>query len=370
MSCRMSTVAVIANSGLTLQARTPRPCTRPSAARSRGRARPVRRSARACRLEVDAGRDLQLRQQVGEAQLRRRLVDDRAPSPPRASGRRGRSPSARSAGRPCPAWRSAAGRRGSWRRGCSSPRTWAGCRANTSERRPAPTAGRGPRRASPQCDCSPPRIRGYRPLPVPSRGSAHASACSSPSPSRRGRAARGGRRSRRAGAAVAGVGADRRLAPARRQPASRRSRSGWRRAGTPTGGCPASAGIPPSFDWSGSQQPRLRRLRVAAAGGLRQLRADGRFGYDGPAGAAGAADARAIPTAPLELALALDFGVCADICVPAEARDRPDRRRRTRRPPAGRAIEAALAERARSAAEAGVARVTCALAAERRRLRS
>ena len=66
------------------------------------------------------------------------------------------------------------------------------------------------------------------------------------------------------------------------------------------------------------------------------------------------------PAAPLDLALRLDFGVCADVCVPAEARlaarIAPDA------PEEGRArIEAALAARAESAAEAGVARVTCAL---------
>jgi DsbC/DsbD-like thiol-disulfide interchange protein len=67
------------------------------------------------------------------------------------------------------------------------------------------------------------------------------------------------------------------------------------------------------------------------------------------------------PGAPLQIALALEFGVCADICVPAEAdlaatltADAPAEGRA--------AIEAALAERARSAAEAGVAQVTCALA--------
>ena len=52
------------------------------------------------------------------------------------------------------------------------------------------------------------------------------------------------------------------------------------------------------------------------------------------------------PDAPIELALALVFGVCADICVPAEAEADADASRRTRRPRAAPAIEAALAERA------------------------
>jgi DsbC/DsbD-like thiol-disulfide interchange protein len=66
------------------------------------------------------------------------------------------------------------------------------------------------------------------------------------------------------------------------------------------------------------------------------------------------------PAAPLDLALRLEFGVCSDVCVPAEARlaarIAPDA------PEEGRArIEAALAARAESPAEAGVARVTCTL---------
>jgi DsbC/DsbD-like thiol-disulfide interchange protein len=121
---------------------------------------------------------------------------------------------------------------------------------------------------------------------------------------------------------------------------------------------PGEAGIPPDFDWSGSRNLAAvayewPRPQVFDSFGLTT------FGYE---------DRLVLPVrltprdpdATLELALALDFGVCADICIPAEAdlaaTLRPDA------PASGRSlIEAALAERAQSAAEAGVAQVTCAL---------
>jgi DsbC/DsbD-like thiol-disulfide interchange protein len=122
---------------------------------------------------------------------------------------------------------------------------------------------------------------------------------------------------------------------------------------------PGEAGIPPDFDWSGSRNLagvayEWPRPQVFDSFGLTT------FGYE---------DRLVLPvrltphdpSAPLDLALALDFGVCADICVPAEAEVTamllPDA------PASGRAaIEAALSERAQSAAEAGVARVSCGLA--------
>lgn len=122
---------------------------------------------------------------------------------------------------------------------------------------------------------------------------------------------------------------------------------------------PGEAGIPPSFDWSAStnlaavtyEWPRPELFETS---GMQT------FGYE----------QRLVlpvrlkpvdPAAPIELALAAAFGVCSDICIAAEARAAltllPDA------PEAGRdEIEAALAERLRSAAEAGVVRATCAMA--------
>jgi len=122
---------------------------------------------------------------------------------------------------------------------------------------------------------------------------------------------------------------------------------------------PGEAGIPPAFDWSASTNLasvtyEWPRPAVFESFGIRT------FGY---------ADSLILPVlltpkdpgAPMDLALDLAFGVCEDICMPAEARLAahlaPDA------PAGGRArIEAALTERARSPAEAGVASVTCALA--------
>lgn len=121
---------------------------------------------------------------------------------------------------------------------------------------------------------------------------------------------------------------------------------------------PGDAGIPPSFDWSGSKNLaslsyEWPRPVVFDSFGGRTI------GYSGTL----VLPVRLVPKdpdAPLDLAVALFFGVCADICVPTEAEARamlpPDA------PAEGRPeIEAALAERAESPAEAGVTRVTCTL---------
>jgi DsbC/DsbD-like thiol-disulfide interchange protein len=122
---------------------------------------------------------------------------------------------------------------------------------------------------------------------------------------------------------------------------------------------PGEAGIPPDFDWSGSRNLAAvayewPRPEIFESFGVRTLGYSGRL----------VLPVRLTPVdpdAPIDVALELGFGVCADVC-------RPDRAELALRldpgaPPRGRAaIEAALAERARSAAEAGVARVTCALA--------
>ena len=121
---------------------------------------------------------------------------------------------------------------------------------------------------------------------------------------------------------------------------------------------PGGSGIAPAFDWSGS-----RNLASTATEWPRPALFDSfgatAIGYAGSV----VLPVRLVPfdpAAPLDLDLALAFGVCADICAPAEARlaarIAPDA------PEEGRArIEAALAARAESAAEAGVTRVTCTL---------
>lgn len=122
---------------------------------------------------------------------------------------------------------------------------------------------------------------------------------------------------------------------------------------------PGEAGIPPRFDWSGSRNlagvsyvwPRPIRFETA---GMQT------FGYKQKL----VLPVRLRPTdpgAPMQIALDADFGVCSDICIAAEATADlalpPDAAED------GRAeIEAALAERVQSAAEAGVVEATCRLA--------
>jgi DsbC/DsbD-like thiol-disulfide interchange protein len=122
---------------------------------------------------------------------------------------------------------------------------------------------------------------------------------------------------------------------------------------------PGEVGMPPSFDWSGSRNlagvryewPRPERLESF---GMTSLGFTG--GLVLPVRLQPAS-----PGAPMEVSLDMSFGVCREICMSEEARVTarllPDERAQERA-----AIEAALAERARTAAEAGVERVTCGIA--------
>jgi DsbC/DsbD-like thiol-disulfide interchange protein len=118
---------------------------------------------------------------------------------------------------------------------------------------------------------------------------------------------------------------------------------------------PGSAGIPPSFDWTGSDNMTAVALhwpvpQVFHLNGMQSI------GYS---------DRVVIPleltpsdpAAPMVLQGRIDLGVCEDICVPAEVSFAltlpPDEGRRDP------AIVAALVDRPMTAAEAGVAQVTC-----------
>lgn len=123
---------------------------------------------------------------------------------------------------------------------------------------------------------------------------------------------------------------------------------------------PGAAGIPPQFDWSRSgnlraiayQWPRPEVFEIAGSLSI---------GYSGVLVLPVVVTPEA-PDQPVDLALDLFFGVCAEVCIPAEAQlaarltadGQSDARPR---------IEAALSLRARSAAEAGVAGVSCRLVA-------
>jgi DsbC/DsbD-like thiol-disulfide interchange protein len=126
---------------------------------------------------------------------------------------------------------------------------------------------------------------------------------------------------------------------------------------------PGAAGIPPRFDWGASRNLAGARVEwphpeVFDSFGMRTI------GYQGGVVLPILLTPRRAG-APVELDLTLHFGVCKDICIPAEGRVTGTL---GPAPPAaalgnGRAaIEAALARRAHRPAEAGVIDATCRIA--------
>ncbi len=121
---------------------------------------------------------------------------------------------------------------------------------------------------------------------------------------------------------------------------------------------PGAYGIPPQFDWSGSRNLESvsyvwPRPSAFESYGARTI------GYH---------DALVLPMilrpsdpdAPIEAALEVLFGVCEDICIPAEAQLAATLA--VEGPPAGKPrIDRALSRRAQTATEAGVLDATCEL---------
>ena len=117
---------------------------------------------------------------------------------------------------------------------------------------------------------------------------------------------------------------------------------------------PGEAGLPPLFNWSGSQNVKSVRIHwpspaVFQANGMQSI------GYH---------DAVMLPlevtprdaSLPVQLHATVDLGICSDICIPASVMLVADL------PAPGvpvAAIRAALAARPKTAAEAGVTGVTC-----------
>jgi DsbC/DsbD-like thiol-disulfide interchange protein len=118
---------------------------------------------------------------------------------------------------------------------------------------------------------------------------------------------------------------------------------------------PGDAGIPPTFDWSGSRNLGAAEIswpapRVFVLNGMRS------FGYD----------TRLVlpvkisphrPGTPIEVALAVDMGVCSDVCVPYQMSLSATLDDATTRPTP--AIASALAQQPYSEQEAGVSGATC-----------
>ena len=117
---------------------------------------------------------------------------------------------------------------------------------------------------------------------------------------------------------------------------------------------PGDVGIPPQFDWNGSQNVERISItwpapQVFDQGGVRSI------GYKHQM----VLPLEVIPTEPgqpMRLTGEIEFGLCEDICVPAVLSfDMPLDRDAPRSPE----IAAAMAERPYSAAEAGVRAATC-----------
>ncbi|MFN4203549.1 MAG: protein-disulfide reductase DsbD domain-containing protein [Tabrizicola sp.] len=119
---------------------------------------------------------------------------------------------------------------------------------------------------------------------------------------------------------------------------------------------PGDAGIPPSFDWSGSENVRSVRLHWPAPN-VFQVNGMQTIGYH---------DRLVLPVEvtpedparPIRLRVRMDLGVCDEICMPATVELGSD----LAEPGApDDAIRAALARRAATAQEAGVTRVACSI---------
>lgn len=120
---------------------------------------------------------------------------------------------------------------------------------------------------------------------------------------------------------------------------------------------PGDAGIPPHFDWSGSEN--LHSVGVTWPAPVVFLTAGMRtIGYTGDVVLPIALAPRSAG-APIRLNATVDIGVCSDICVPHRMKlDAVIDDTNTKPTPA---IAAALAARPYSAREAGVTSATCAL---------
>jgi DsbC/DsbD-like thiol-disulfide interchange protein len=117
---------------------------------------------------------------------------------------------------------------------------------------------------------------------------------------------------------------------------------------------PGDAGIPPSFDWSGSKNVAAVHIHWPApsvfhTNGLQSIGYHDRLLLP--------VEVQPVdPTQPMVLSLKMNLGICDDICLPATVALRSDLVA-PGAPDAG--IKAALAARAVSAVEAGVTRVAC-----------
>ncbi|WP_170317642.1 protein-disulfide reductase DsbD domain-containing protein [Paroceanicella profunda] len=122
---------------------------------------------------------------------------------------------------------------------------------------------------------------------------------------------------------------------------------------------PGDAGIPPSFDWSGSRN--LDRVEffwpvpeVIDSYGMQTL------GYHNRLVLPVLLVPRN-PAEPLRVSVAMDYGVCSDICMPADALAVGEMAPGAPASPSAGLIRAALGHLPETAAQAGVTEVSCTL---------
>ncbi|MEP2920734.1 protein-disulfide reductase DsbD domain-containing protein [Sulfitobacter sp.] len=120
---------------------------------------------------------------------------------------------------------------------------------------------------------------------------------------------------------------------------------------------PGDAGIPPQFDWKGSQNMAGIKVqwptpKVFDQNGMRSVGYSNQVILPLVISAKNAAQ-------PVDLELSMDIGVCADICVPEKLTLSGTMDAQSATPVS--AIAAALAERPYSASEAGAGNVTCTM---------
>lgn len=121
---------------------------------------------------------------------------------------------------------------------------------------------------------------------------------------------------------------------------------------------PGPGGIPPLFDWAGSENVAAAtihwpRPQIQHAFGLTNL------GYKDSV-VFPVEITPADPAVPTEITLALSYGVCEDVCIPAHSTDSLSADRKSYAS-ATRSIEAALATSPLSAEAAGISSLTCTL---------
>ncbi len=121
---------------------------------------------------------------------------------------------------------------------------------------------------------------------------------------------------------------------------------------------PGAGGIPPHFDWAGSQNVAGAKIHwprpeIQHAYGLTTLGYSDRVVFP-------VEILPQDPDAPVDINLALSYGVCEEVCIPAHSTDMLPASRQPNET-ATRSIESALASRPLDVTNAGITNISCTL---------